>query len=148
MKRLHVHVAVHDLERSVRFYRALFGAEPTVRKSDYAKWQLEDPRVNFAISQRGARPGLDHLGIQVETDAELRALRSQLAQAQVAIQDQPGATCCYARSDKHWTLDPQGIAWESFHTLESAPVYGGDTRAAAPAPEGAARTACCAPASG
>lgn len=148
MKRFHVHVAVHDLEQSVRFYRALFGAEPTVRKHDYAKWQLDDPRVNFAISQRGARPGIDHLGIQVETDAELRALRSQLAQAEVAIQDQQGVTCCYAKGDKHWTLDPQGIAWESFHTLESAPVYGEDTRAAGHAPETAARAACCAPASG
>lgn len=148
MKRMHVHVAVHDLEQSVRFYRALFGADPAVRKHDYAKWQLEDPRVNFAISQRGARPGLDHLGIEVETDAELRALRAQLAQAEVAIQDQQDVTCCYARGDKHWTLDPQGIAWESFHTLEPAPVYGEDTRAAAPAPEGTAPAACCAALSG
>jgi catechol 2,3-dioxygenase-like lactoylglutathione lyase family enzyme len=140
-----VHVAVHDLEQSIRFYKALFGAEPAVRKADYAKWMLEDPRVNFAISQRGAKAGLDHLGIQVETDAELKALRSQLAQAEVAVQDQDGVTCCYAKSDKHWTLDPQGIAWESFHTLESAPIYRDETRARKrPGPE----ATCCAPTAG
>jgi catechol-2,3-dioxygenase len=142
MKRLHVHVAVHDLEQSIRFYKALFDAEPTVRKEDYAKWQLEDPRVNFAISKRGAKAGLDHLGIQAEDSAELDALRSQLAQADVAIMDQKNATCCYAKSDKHWTLDPQGIAWESFHTLESAPRYGDDTRLEVRE----AKVACCAPA--
>lgn len=141
MKRLHVHVAVHDLEQSIRFYKALFDAEPTVRKDDYAKWQLEDPRVNFAISKRGAKTGLDHLGIQAEDEGELGALRSQLAQADVAILDQKDATCCYAKSDKHWTLDPQGIAWESFHTLEAAPTYGEDGRAKA---RPAAKAACCA----
>jgi hypothetical protein len=138
-----VHVAVHDLAQSIRFYKALFDAEPTVKKDDYAKWQLEDPRVNFAISKRGAKTGLDHLGIQVEDGAELGALRSQLAQADVAIRDQANATCCYARSDKHWTLDPQGIAWESFHTLEAAPTYGEDGQATA---RPAAKAACCAPA--
>jgi catechol 2,3-dioxygenase-like lactoylglutathione lyase family enzyme len=143
MKRLHVHVAVHDLEQSIRFYKALFDAEPTVRKDDYAKWQLEDPRVNFAISKRGAKTGLDHLGIQAENDGELSALRSQLAQADVAILDQKNATCCYAKSDKHWTLDPQGIAWESFHTLESAPTYGADARSKVGRE---AKAACCAPA--
>lgn len=143
MKRLHVHVAVHDLEQSIRFYKALFDAEPTVKKADYAKWQLEDPRVNFAISKRGAKAGLDHLGIQVEDGAELGALRSQLAQADVAIRDQANATCCYAKSDKHWTLDPQGIAWESFHTLEAAPTYGEEGPATA---RPAAKAACCAPA--
>ena len=143
MKRFHVHVAVHDLESSIRFYKALFDAEPTVKKDDYAKWQLEDPRVNFAISKRGAKAGLDHLGIQVDHDAELGQLRTQLAQADVAIMDQQNATCCYAKSDKHWTIDPQGIAWESFHTLEGAPRYGEDTRI-----EGrGAKAACCAPAS-
>lgn len=141
MKRLHVHVAVLDLEQSIRFYKALFDAEPTVKKVDYAKWQLEDPRVNFAISKRGAKTGLDHLGIQAEDEGELGALRSQLAQADVAILDQKDATCCYARSDKHWTLDPQGIAWESFRTLEAAPTYGSDTLSSA-------KTACCAPAIG
>jgi catechol 2,3-dioxygenase-like lactoylglutathione lyase family enzyme len=141
MKRLHVHVAVRDLEQSIRFYKAMFDAEPTVKKDDYAKWQLEDPRVNFAISQRGAKAGVDHLGIQVESDAELGQLRSQLAQADVAIRDQRNATCCYAKSDKHWTIDPQGIAWESFHTLEAAPRYGDDARL----PVREAKAACCAP---
>jgi len=141
MKRLHVHVAVHDLEQSIRFYKALFDAEPTVKKDDYAKWQLEDPRVNFAISRRGAKTGLDHLGIQVDSDAELGALRSQLAQADVAIRDQKNATCCYAKSDKHWTIDPQGIAWESFHTLEAAPRYGEDTHIEVKE----SKAACCAP---
>ena len=142
MKRLHVHVAVHDLEQSIRFYKALFGAEPTVKKDDYAKWQLEDPRVNFAISKRAAKAGLDHLGIQVDEDSELGQLRSQLAQADVAIRDQKNATCCYAKSDKHWTIDPQGIPWESFRTLEAAPRYGEDARIEVKE----AKAACCAPA--
>jgi hypothetical protein len=142
MKRFHVHVAVHDLKQSIRFYKALFDSEPTVLKEDYAKWQLEDPRVNFAISKRGEKSGLDHLGIQAENEGELDALRSQLAQADVAILDQKNVTCCYAKGDKHWTLDPQGIAWESFHTLEAAPTYGQDTRSSAKAREGA-KAACC-----
>jgi hypothetical protein len=129
---------VHDLEKSIRFYKAMFDAEPTVRRPDYAKWQLDDPRVNFAISQRGAKTGVDHLGIQAENAVELAQLRSQLAQADVAIMDQTNATCCYAKSDKHWTIDPQGIAWESFHTLESAPRYGDDRI-------GDAKAACCTP---
>ena len=143
MKRFHVHVAVHDLQQSIRFYSSLFGAAPSVTKSDYAKWMLDDPRVNFAISTRGAKPGLDHLGLQAESDAELEEIGSRLAQADVALLPQKGAACCYAKSDKYWTIDPQGVAWESFHTLESVPVYGADTRVA-PAGE---KRACCAPAS-
>ena len=146
MKRFHVHVAVHDLEKSIRFYKAMFDAEPTVRRPDYAKWQLDDPRINFAISQRGAKTGVDHLGIQAENAVELEQLRSQLAQADVAIMDQKNATCCYAKSDKHWTIDPQGIAWESFHTLESAPRYGDDLRSGTRLPVREAKAACCAPA--
>ena len=142
MKRFHVHVAVHDLEQSIRFYKAMFDAEPTVLRDDYAKWQLDDPRVNFAISQRSTKAGVDHLGIQAENGEELARLRSQLAQADVAIMDQSNATCCYAKSDKHWTMDPQGIAWESFHTLEAAPRYGDDTRIEVKQ----AKAACCAPA--
>ncbi len=126
MKRFHVHVGVHDLKQSIRFYSTLFAAEPTVLKDDYAKWQLEDPRINFAISTRGTKTGVDHLGIQAENTDELDDLGSRLAQADVAITEQKGASCCYAKSDKYWTLDPQGIAWESFHTLESAPLYGKD----------------------
>jgi len=121
-----VHVGVHDLKQSIRFYSTLFAAEPTVLKDDYAKWQLEDPRINFAISTRGTKTGVDHLGIQAENTDELDDLGSRLAQADVAITEQKGASCCYAKSDKYWTLDPQGIAWESFHTLESAPLYGKD----------------------
>lgn len=140
MKRLHVHVAVHDLQQSIRFYSALFAAEPSIRKDDYAKWQLEDPRVNFAISTRAARAGLDHLGIQAENEAELEDLGTRLAQADVSVTAQKGASCCYAKSDKYWTLDPQGIAWESFHTLDSAPVYG---EAARPAARDGKAAACC-----
>ena len=143
MKRFHVHVAVHDLEQSVRFYSALFAAEPTVKKDDYAKWQLDDPRVNFAISAQAKKSGLDHLGIQAEDGAELEELRVRLAQADVSTLEQKGASCCYARSDKYWTLDPQGIAWESFRTLDSVPVYGEDKRTQPVK----ATSACCAPSS-
>jgi hypothetical protein len=141
MKRLHVHVAVRDLQQSIRFYSTLFAAQPTVTKEDYAKWQLDDPRVNFAVSTRGKNAGLDHLGIQAENEAELEEIGTRLAQADVALTPQKGASCCYAKSDKYWTLDPQGIAWESFHTLDSVPVYGEDTAARAAEP----RSACCAP---
>ncbi len=143
MKRLHVHIAVHDLQQSIRFYSALFAAQPTVTKVDYAKWMLNDLRVNFAISKRGRKAGLDHLGIQAENGEELEEIGSRLAQADVAVLPQREASCCYAKSDKYWTLDPQGIAWESFHTLESVPVYGDDTRAQAAYPK--AKAACCAP---
>ena len=139
MKRLHVHVAVHDLQRSIGFYSALFAAEPVVKKHDYAKWMLDDPRVNFAISTRSAKAGLDHLGIQAESDDELEEIGSRLARADVAVTPQKGASCCYAKSDKYWTVDPQGIAWESFHTLDSVPLYGKDTGELA-------RAACCSPA--
>lgn len=141
MKRLHVHLGVDDLEKSIRFYSALFAAQPSVRHDDYAKWQLDDPRVNFAVSTRARKSGLDHLGIQAESDAELEELGTRLAQADVAMLPQKGASCCYAKSDKYWTLDPQGIAWESFHTLDSIPVYGADS-----APESKPAAACCAPA--
>ena len=146
MKRLHVHVAVHDLQQSIRFYSALFAAEPAVKKDDYAKWMLDDPRVNFAISTRGGKAGLDHLGIQAENGAELEDLGYRLAQADVAITAQKGASCCYAKSDKYWTLDPQGIAWESFHTLDSVPMYGQETRPRAVELKNAGQAACCGPA--
>jgi catechol 2,3-dioxygenase-like lactoylglutathione lyase family enzyme len=124
MKRFHVHVAVDDLDANVRFYSTVFGAPPTVLKPDYAKWMVDDPRVNFTISKRGLKPGVDHLGVQVESEAELTALRGQVAAAEVAALDQANAACCYARSNKYWITDPQRIAWETFHTLESIPVYG------------------------
>jgi len=143
MKRFHVHVAVHDLEQSIRFYSALFGAEPAVKKDDYAKWMLEDPRVNFAISNGHARQGVDHLGLQAETGDELEEIGSRLAQADVATRAQKNASCCYARSDKYWTTDPQGVAWESFHTLDSVPMYGSDSRANATKTSARPAGACC-----
>jgi catechol 2,3-dioxygenase-like lactoylglutathione lyase family enzyme len=137
-----VHVAVDDLNANIRFYSAVFGAEPSMRKPDYAKWMLEDPRINFAISQRGARTGLDHLGLQVDTDEELDALRSEVAAAAISWHEEPDATCCYARSDKYWITDPQGIAWETYHTLGEAEIYGADAQAKA-----GEAAACCAPSS-
>src|SRR5688572_19305140 len=143
MKRFHVHVAVHDLKQSIRFYSALFGAQPSVEKPDYAKWMLDDPRVNFAISTRAnGKLGLDHLGLQAETGSELEEIGSRLAQADVSVAPQKGASCCYAKSDKYWTIDPQGVAWESFHTLDSVPVYGSDRKIET----GERKAACCAPA--
>ena len=128
MKRFHVHVAVDDLDKSVQFYKALFGVEPTVSKDDYAKWMLDDPRVSFAVSRRGDTPGVNHLGIQVESDEELHEMREKLAHADRPVVEQEEASCCYAESNKHWVQDPQGIAWETFHTLSSIPVFGADTR--------------------
>jgi catechol 2,3-dioxygenase-like lactoylglutathione lyase family enzyme len=116
MKRMHVHVAVDDLQRSIGFYSALFAAQPAVVKSDYAKWMLDDPRVNFAISTRGKQPGLDHLGIQVESKDELRDVYARLRQAGGTIIEQGQTTCCYAQSEKSWIGDPAGISWETFLT--------------------------------
>lgn len=124
MSRMHIHIAVEDLAKNIAFYSSLFGAGPDVSKPDYAKWELADPQVNFAISTHGKTPGLDHIGIQAENDAELQAIRQRLEAADIQGVAEEGTTCCYARSDKYWTLDPQGIAWESFHSLESAEVYG------------------------
>ncbi len=125
MKRLHVHVSVTDLAQSVRFYSTLFAAAPTVTKPDYAKWMLEDPRVNFAISARGAAaPGIEHLGIQVEDEMELAEVYGRLSQADRPVLEEQATTCCYARSDKQWIADPQGVAWETFLTHGEATVYG------------------------
>jgi catechol 2,3-dioxygenase-like lactoylglutathione lyase family enzyme len=139
MKRFHVHAHVDDLTASIAFYSRLFGAEPTRVENDYAKWMIEDPRINFAISTRGSKPGIDHLGIQADSAEELAQLREQAAGADRAILDEGTTTCCYARSSKHWTTDPQGIAWEHFHTLENIPLF---NEAASQADEGAA---CCPP---
>ena len=139
MKRFHVHVAVDDLEANIRFYSTVFGAKPTVHKPDYAKWMVEDPRINFAISKRGVKPGVDHLGFQVDSDEELTDLRKQIADAEIAALDQPDATCCYARSDKYWISDPQGVAWETYRTLGEAEIYG------APAKKADEDGACCSP---
>jgi catechol 2,3-dioxygenase-like lactoylglutathione lyase family enzyme len=124
MKRLHVHVSVEDVAQSVRFYSTLFAAEPTVMKPDYAKWMLDDPRVNFAISTRGGGAGLDHFGIQVETPDELRDVHDRLRKANRPVLDESAAVCCYAKSEKSWIADPQGMAWEAFLTKGESTVYG------------------------
>ena len=164
MKRLHVHVSVDDLPQSVRFYSTLFAAEPAVTKADYAKWMLDDPRVNFAISTRSGASGLDHLGIQVETQGELQEVYGRLRQADRPVLDEGATTCCYAQSEKSWITDPQGVSWETFLTTGESTVYGDSadlgtirTTAAvcctpetppgaccAPKPELAPAAACCA----
>src|ERR1022692_1051167 len=150
MKRLHVHVSVKDLAASIRFYQTLFGAEPAVTKPDYAKWMLEDPRVNFAISTHRQPVGVNHLGFQVDTDEELRGMRAQLEAADARMIEESEQLCCYAKSDKYWVTDPTGIAWETFHTLGSIPVYGEDTpvfnHGASTVPVDPPAAACCVPA--
>ena len=124
MQRFHVHMHVDDLAQNIAFYTRLFGAAPTRVERDYAKWMLEDPRVNFAISTRGHhQPGLDHLGFQVDASEELAELKARAQAADMAVLDEGSTTCCYARSDKHWITDPQGIAWEHFHSLGNIPVF-------------------------
>lgn len=135
MKRMHIHISVDNLDQSIGFYSQLFGAQPSVHKPDYAKWMLDDPRVNFAVSQRGETPGLNHLGIQAENDAELAEIKTRLDAADMTVLTEAGTTCCYAKSDKHWIQDPSGIAWETYHTLDSAPTFN--------APE--ATSPCCVP---
>src|SRR5512134_72955 len=140
MKRFHVHVRVGDLARSVGFYSKLFAAEPARHETDYAKWMLDDPPVNFAISTRGHKSGIDHLGFQTDDPAELAAMKARAEAAGIALLDEGTTTCCYARSEKHWITDPQGIAWEHFHTLGNIPVFN-----EAPQAEDA-QAACCTPA--
>jgi len=123
MKRIHINLTVKDLEASTRFYSTLFAAEPSVRKPDYAKWMLEDPRVNFAISTHGSQHGIAHLGIQAEDEVELAEVWERLQGAAAATFDEGETTCCYARSTKRWTEDPQGVAWETFLTIGESPVY-------------------------
>ncbi|MCR4300282.1 MAG: glyoxalase/bleomycin resistance/dioxygenase family protein [Sulfuricaulis sp.] len=140
MKRFHVHVAVENLKHSIEFYSTLFAARPTMEREDYAKWMLDDPRVNFAISARGHAPGVNHLGIQADSADELRDLGERVERIigpQTLKQDE--AACCYAKSDKYWVLDPQGLAWENFHTLEGIPVFGEDNTTKATG------AACCIP---
>jgi len=162
MKRLHVHVSVDDLSQSIRFYSTLFAAEPTVAKPDYAKWMLDDPRVNFAISKLDGRTaGISHLGIQAEDETELSEVYDRLSRAERPIVEAKGTTCCYARSDKQWIADPQGVPWETFFTYGEATVYGEGSLAklneaneravccepsfAEPVKEPAAADGCCAP---
>ena len=147
MKRFHVHVAVNNLEEGIAFYSKAFGTQPTVQKSDYAKWMLEDPRLNFAISSRGGKPGVNHLGFQLDSDEEFRAMHTQLAEADAGLVEEIGANCCYAKSDKYWVTDPAGIAWETYHTLGSIPLFGADDADACCLPEArcaATTAACCA----
>ena len=139
MKRFHVHVHVQDLGKSIGFYSKLFAAEPTRVESDYAKWMIEDPRINFAISTRGQTLGVDHLGLQTDDPAELDTMKAQARAADLALIDEGEVSCCYARSDKYWLTDPQGVAWEQFHTLGSIPLFG-----AAPSAGEPEATACCA----
>lgn len=127
MKRLHVHVSVDDIAKSIGFYSALFGAEPVVLKEDYAKWMVDDPRVNFAISNKeGTTRGLNHLGIQAEHEQELEGVYKRLGEAKIATVDETCARCCYAESDKHWAVDPTGIVWEAYRTMGTIAMYGED----------------------
>lgn len=146
MKRFHVHVAVDDLQRSVSFYSTLFGAEPTVIKSDYAKWMLDEPRVNFAISARGQASGIRHLGIQVEENDELNEVRERLKKAEGPVVNEGATACCYAQSEKAWIADPTGIAWETFLTIGENTTYGHGVDS--DVDERLASAACCEPQSG
>lgn len=139
MKRFHVHVAVPDLRKSIEFYSTMFGAQPAVVKDDYAKWMLEDPRVNFAISQRGSQAGVNHLGFQVDDAAELQEIHGRLQAADAGVTEEKNVSCCYARSDKYWVTDPAGVPWESFHSLGTVPFYHGESGEAR-------KDECCAPA--
>ena len=147
MKRFHVHVAVRDLEQSTRFYSAMFGTQPSVRKNDYAKWMLDDPRINFAISERADSTGVNHLGFQAESDDELEEIHTRLQTADTSIAAEKSANCRYAKSDKYWVQDPSGIAWESFRSLDTIPFYGEQSRKGAPGAEaatnGGCSTVCC-----
>ena len=153
MKRMHIHVSVDNLPESIQFYSAMFASEPSVLKTDYAKWMLEDPRINFAISKRGAALGLNHLGFQVESAEELAAMNQRLQQLQAEVVEEMETACCYAKSDKYWVNDPQGIAWETFHTLDSIPVFGSEevkevkaaTNCCVPLAVTSTQTTCCVP---
>jgi catechol 2,3-dioxygenase-like lactoylglutathione lyase family enzyme len=141
MKRFHVHLHVDDLAKSIGFYSQLFAAKPTRTEADYAKWMLDEPAVNFAISTRGAKPGIDHLGFQTDDPVELDSMKARAEAADMALLDEGETTCCYARSEKHWVTDPQGIAWEHFHTLANIAVF---NEASVPSDS---QSACCTPAS-
>jgi len=143
MNRFHVHIAVDDLDRNIAFYNALFGAEPAVVKADYAKWELADPAVNFAISARGRAPGIDHLGLQAGDDQERERLEERARSADAEGLKEEGTTCCYAVSDKYWVTDPQGVAWETYHTLGEAALFNeADSACCAPEPQGPAPSCC------
>ncbi len=136
MKRFHLHVGVKDLDQSIQFYSTLFGQNPTKVKPDYAKWMLEDPRINFAISTRGGDTGLNHLGLQVDTPPELDEIKTRLKNADLGVFNEGETTCCYANSDKAWVLDPTGVPWEAYHTMADAEIYKDTPKAG--------ESACCA----
>lgn len=141
MKRLHLHVSVPSIAEAVTFYSVLFDAPPSVLKDDYAKWMLDDPHVNLAISSRARDTGIDHVGIQVDSPGELASLATRLKAAGSTTFDQDATTCCYARSDKSWVTDTAGVRWETFFTHGDATEYGEDETLPEPA-----SSACCAPA--
>ncbi|HAU1639634.1 TPA: glyoxalase/bleomycin resistance/dioxygenase family protein [Legionella pneumophila] len=145
MKRFHIHIGVNNLADSIRFYNALFGSKPVKEKTDYAKWMLDDPRINFAISTRAGKPGVEHLGIQVDDAAELEALRKHFSEANISTHSDGETTCCYAKSEKSWVNDPNGIAWEAYHTMEDAQFFSGEkiTESACCRPEKSTATSCC-----
>lgn len=148
MKRMHIHVGVDSLDHNIRFYSALFGAEPVKTKTDYAKWMLEDPRLSFAISTRATTKGVDHLGLQVDEDGELAELRERFTKADIAVFDEGETVCCYARSDKSWVQDPSGTAWEAYKTMEDVQLFSADETTADDAcctPESKGKPGCCEP---
>jgi catechol-2,3-dioxygenase len=139
MKRMHVHVGVKNIDEAVTFYSALFGTEPNKKMPDYAKWMLEDPKLNFAVSTRSGKEGVDHLGIQVENEAELSQMRKRISQAEIDVIDEGETVCCYAESDKSWVQDPAGIAWEAYQTMGDAQLFS--------AKDDNTQSACCTPVS-
>lgn len=151
MKRIHIHISVEDLQQGINFYSALFGGQPSKTREDYAKWQLDDPGVNFAISSRGHKVGVNHLGIQVDKQEDLDEISKNISAAEIETIQQDDAACCYAQSNKHWTFDPAGIAWESFHTLADIEVFGEDSSTqesgacCIPTISNASDDACCVP---
>lgn len=145
MKRLHIHISVEDIPQSVAYYTALFGAEPAVEKPDYAKWLLDDPAANIAISKRSSKTGVDHLGLQIDSDEDLAAYTGRLTEAGMPAQAQDGATCCYAKSNKTWSRDPQNTVWELFHSFDGYETYGDDSHQALIAEGKSDAASCCAP---
>jgi catechol 2,3-dioxygenase-like lactoylglutathione lyase family enzyme len=148
MKRMHIHVGVENLDQSIKFYNTLFGAEPVKTKTDYAKWMLNDPRINFAISTRSGKVGVDHLGLQVEENVELDKLRERLKSADMSVFDEGETLCCYARSDKSWVEDPSGIAWEAYKTMADVQLFSGEVamqEIACCTPETNGQPDCCEP---
>lgn len=146
MKRMHIHVGVESLDDSIKFYNALFNAEPVKTKDDYAKWMLDDPRINFAISTRVKTKGVDHLGIQVDDLSELEAIRAQMSAANISTHDDGETTCCYARSEKSWVKDPNGIAWEAYQTMDDVQIFSDKDAASDSAccvPDANQKTGCC-----